>query len=192
MGLMRIFDGLYVDQLFQKNERGEIIFYPSGLMGHGYLLPAEREAAMRQSMRRLMAFSLAGGIGFALIALRLLSVTFDPLTVLISGGAFALLLGLITILQKRLAHNLKPVTERVPAREWLRRGRQARQPWTYGASVILGLLTLLLAGAGFAFGLWEGDPVTIAGGLFLLAVGALLTWDGVMGLIERSHAPKVQ
>lgn len=192
MGLTRIFDGLYVDQMFQKNERGEVIFYPSGLMGHGYLLPAEREAAMRQSMRRLMAFSLAGGIGFAIVAMRFLSASFDPLTVLASGGAFVVLLGLITILQRRLAHNLKPVAERVSVREWLRRGRQARQPWTYGASVILGLLTLLLAGAGFALGLWEGDPLTIAGGLFLLAVGTLLTWDGVMGLIERSHAPKAQ
>ncbi|CAN0467369.1 unnamed protein product, partial [Phaeothamnion confervicola] len=38
MNLIRIFDGLYVDQLFQKNERGEAIYYPFGLMGRGYLL----------------------------------------------------------------------------------------------------------------------------------------------------------
>lgn len=194
MGFMRIFDGLYVDQLFQKNERGEIVFYPSGLLGRGYLLPAEREARMRQSMRRLMGFSLATGIGFAAVGFRVAAGSgFDPLTVLAVAVAFVLLLGLISILQLRLAHNLKPVAERVPTREWLRRGRQARQAWTYGASVGLGVLLLLLAGSGLALGVWDGGLLAIGGGAFLLVVGALLTWDGVMGLIERSHAPpKVQ
>lgn len=188
MGVRRVFDGLYVDQLFQKNDRGEIVFYPSGLMGRGYLLPAHREAEMRTSTRRLMIFSLASGIGFVLIASRLITASaFDPMTVLLFCAGFLLLLGLVSVLQLRLAHNLAPAGERLPAREWLRRGRQARPSWTYGASVVLGLLTLLLASAGIVLGYSDGDRYAIAGGLFLLVVGALLAWDGVLGMIERSH-----
>ena len=48
-GLTGIFDDIYVKQLFQKNERGETVFYPFGLIGRGYLLPKEREADVRQA-----------------------------------------------------------------------------------------------------------------------------------------------
>jgi hypothetical protein len=40
MGLKSIFDGLYVNQLIQKNERDETIIYPHGMMGRGYVLPS--------------------------------------------------------------------------------------------------------------------------------------------------------
>ena len=71
-------------------------------------------------------------------------------------------------------------------REFLRRGRQARASWTYWACIVLGLVSLLLAGGGLALGLAEEGLLGFASGVFFLTVGAALTWDGVLGLIERS------
>jgi hypothetical protein len=45
---------------------------------------------------------------------------------------------------------------------------------------------LLLAAAGTALGLEDGDSWGVLAGLFLLMLGVVLTWDGAMGLIERS------
>jgi hypothetical protein len=195
MGIKSIFDGLYVDQLFQKNERGETVFYPFGLMGGGYRLPVEREGDVRQSMRRLMLVSLVVGISFGLLALRMVEQPAPtPLMGwLIGGGVFALLLGVIVHFQSRLAKGLEPaVGPRPSARAWLRSGRAARALWTHWTCVGLGLFALLMAGAGFAFGLADGDPWGFASGAFMLLVGAALTWDGVLGLIERSKAAKAE
>lgn len=191
--LTGIFDGLYVDQLFQKNERGEAVFYPFGLLGRGYLLPAAQEAGVRRSTRGLMLVALISGFSFALLCLRIVDSmgAMQPMGWLIAGGLLALLIAGIVYFQSRLAKGLEPVAGPSPSTgEWLRRGRAARASWTYGASIILGVLTLLLAAAGVAFGVEDGDRWGIVGGVFLLLVGALLTWDGVMGLIERSKAEK--
>jgi hypothetical protein len=40
--MLRIFDAVFVNQLFGRGERGETIFYPNGLAGRGFLVPAER------------------------------------------------------------------------------------------------------------------------------------------------------
>lgn len=192
-GMVRIFDGLYVDQLFQKNERGETVFYPHGLLGRGYLLPAEREAGIRRRMRLIMLLALVIGISFGLLVVRLIEEAGTlPLTGwLIAGGGFVLLLGLIAFSQSRLAAGLEPVSTQSPSmREFLRRGRAARASWTYWASIVLGLVSLLFAGAGFAFGLAEDGLAGFASGAFFLLVGSMLTWDGVLGLIERSKAAK--
>jgi hypothetical protein len=191
MGLKRIFDGLYVDQLFQKNGRGETVFYPHGLMGRGYLLPAEREESVRARMRLLLIVSLAVGTSFGLFALRLMqaSGSVPAMGWLVTGGAFVLLLGLVVAFQARLARGLAPVEGPRPSvRQWLRGGRAARALWVHWTCVGLGLFALLMAGAGFAFGLVDGDPWGFASGGFMLVVGAALIWDGVLGLIERSKA----
>lgn len=191
MGIMRIFDGLYVDQLFQKNELGETVFYPHGLMGRGYRVPADRESSIRGTMRILMVIALAVGIGFGILALRIIEQpgAITPMGWVIGGGAFILFLVLITTLQSRLATGLEPVSEPRPsAGTWLKRGRQARARWTHWACIGLGVFSLLLAGAGFAFGLAEEGLLGFLSGVFFLTVGALLTWDGVMGLIERREA----
>jgi hypothetical protein len=192
-GMVRIFDGLYVDQLFQKNERGETVFYPHGLLGRGYLLPAEREASIRQRMRLIMLVALVIGISFGFVAVRMIEWTGTlPLTGwLVAGGGFVLLLGLIAFFQTKLAAGLEPVSTPPPSvREFLRRGRQARASWTYWVSIVLGLVSLLLAGGGFAVGVAEDGLLGFAAALFFLLVGAMLTWDGVLGLIERSKAAK--
>ncbi|WP_439541854.1 hypothetical protein [Hyphomicrobium sp.] len=188
--MSNIFDGLYVDQLFHKNERGETIFYPFGLMGRGYLLPADREAGMRRSMRWLMAFSLLFGGFFGVVVLRMLAPleTVPLLTWLIGGAAFAAGLGAIVYMQSRLSHGLEPMQGPAPTvGEWFRRGRAARAPWTHRVCLGLGLFSLVLAAGGFAMGVTEGDWTGFAAGLFMLAVGALLTWDGALGLKMRSR-----
>jgi hypothetical protein len=184
-----IFDGLYVDQLFHKNDRGETIFYPFGLMGRGYLLPVEREAEMRRSMRWLMAFSLLLGGGFGVVLLRMVTpVEAVPLaTWLIGGAAFAAGLAVIVYLQSRMSRGLEPMQGPAPTvGEWFRRGRTVRAPWTHRVCLGLGLFSLLLAAGGFAMGIAENDWSGFAAGLFMLAVGALLTWDGALGLKSRS------
>lgn len=189
MGIKSIFDGLYVDQLFQKDERGRTVFYPHGLMGRGYRLPADREARVRRSMRRLLLVALVLGISFGLLVLRIMHTPGEvpPAIWLVGGGAFVLLLGLVAHLQARLALGLEPVSGPRPSvGEWLRAGRRVRALWTHWACIGLGLFGLLMAGAGFAFGIADGDPWGFASGGFMLLVGAALTWDGVLGLIERA------
>jgi hypothetical protein len=110
---------------------------------------------------------------------------------LVAGGGFVLLLGLIVFFQSQLTAGLEPVSTSPPSMgEFLRRGRAARASWTYWACIVLGLVSLLLAGGGFAFGLAEDGLAGFASGTFFLLVGAMLTWDGVLGLIERSKAAK--
>lgn len=161
MGIKSIFDGLYVDQLFQKDERGQTVFYPHGLMGRGYRLPADREARVRRSMRRLLLVALVLGISFGLLVLRIMHTPGEvpPAIWLVGGGAFVLLLGLVAHLQARLALGLEPVSGPRPSvGEWLRAGRRVRALWTHWACIGLGLFGLLMAGAGFAFGIAAAIP----------------------------------
>ena len=111
-----------------------------------------------------------------------------PLTTwLIGGGAFAAGLAVIVFMQRRMSRGLEPVQGPAPAvGEWFRRGRAARAPWTHRVCLGLGLFSLLLAAGGFAMGFAENDWTGFASGLFMLAVGALLTWDGALGLRARS------
>jgi hypothetical protein len=185
--MRKIFDGLYGDQLFHKNERGETIFYPFGLMGRGYLLPAGRETAVRDSTRLLSLVSLIGGVSMGLFATRVLNSSgMEPWSWLICGVAFALLLAVLIYFQKRMAMGLEPAPgPRPSAAEWLRRGRQARPRWTYWACVVLGVLSLVIAGASIALGFMDGGLAGFASGTFMLLIGVLLTWDGAVGLIER-------
>jgi hypothetical protein len=184
--MQKFFDGLYGDQLFHKNERGETIFYPFGLMGRGYLLPAEREAAVRGSMRRLTLVSLIGGVALALLATRILDVSgMESSSWLSCAAAFTLLLAVVIYFQRRMIIGLAPAPGPRPSvGEWLRRGRQARARWTYWACVVLGIFSLAIAGFSLALGASDGGLGGIASGAFMLLVGALLTWDGIVGLIE--------
>ena len=61
--MMRIFDWLFVNHLFRKAETGETIFYPNGRVGRGYVVPSEREADLRSSVRQLTFFVLVGTFG---------------------------------------------------------------------------------------------------------------------------------
>jgi len=132
MGLKSIFDGLYIDQLIQKNEQGEFILYPHGLMGRGYLLPADREPAIRQRLRLTMLLSLIVGTMYGLFALRVVeSGHVDSLLGWLLVIAIAVLLvGGILFYQSRLADGLEPEPGKQPTTgEWLRRGRKARPTW---------------------------------------------------------------
>ncbi len=85
-------------------------------MGRGYLLPVEREAEMRRSMRWLMAFSLLLGGGFGVVLLRMVTpVEAVPLaTWLIGGAAFAAGLAVIVYLQSRMSRGLEPMQGPAP------------------------------------------------------------------------------
>ncbi len=104
--LLRAFDGVFVDPMFQKNDRGETIFYPFGLLGRTYLAPEDRLAGLRQAARGLWIFTVVTTISLILL-LRKIDIP-GAVGWLIYACAFALLIGLIAYLQARLATGLKP------------------------------------------------------------------------------------
>jgi hypothetical protein len=190
MGLKSIFDGLYIDQLIQKNEQGEFILYPHGLMGRGYLLPADREPAIRQRLRLTMLLSLMVGTMYGLFALRVVESghVASLLGWLLVIAIAVLLVGGILFYQSRLADGLEPVPGKQPTTgEWLRRGRQARPAWTYWFSAIAGVLLLLMSVAAIAVGMSDNDYIIVGCGVFLVLVSVLGAWDGVLGLKERTR-----
>jgi hypothetical protein len=186
MGLKSIFDGLYVNQLIQKNERDETIIYPHGMMGRGYVLPAEREAQVRDRLRLTMLVALVIGIGFGMTVMRMLDAEPDVSPLIwgaISASAVLLFSGLIYY-QSRLVTGLQPVVGPRPSlREWLRRGRQARPAWTYWFSLVAGVILLTAAAAAIASGT---GVLVLASGVFLLLIGGLGAVDGVLGLKEHA------
>jgi hypothetical protein len=191
MGLKSIFDGIYVDQLIQKNERGEFVIYPSGLLGRGYLLPAEREASMRQRLRVVMFVSIIIGTSFGMFLVRVTQSenSVSPLGWGVIAVIGAVVLGAIFYFQSRLAIGLEPVAgPRLSRIEWLRRGRRARPTWTYWFSIIVGLLMTFASVAALIVGVTEGGPIVVVSGLFMLVISVLAAVDGALGLIERAKA----
>jgi hypothetical protein len=188
MGLKSIFDGLYIDQLIQKNEQGEFILYPHGLMGRGYILPAEREPAIRQRLRLTMLLSLIVGTSYGLFALRVIDSgqVVSPLGWLLVIATAALLVGGILFYQSRLANGLQPLSGPQPSTgEWFRRGRRARPAWTYWFSAIAGVVLLLMSVAAIAVGMSDNDYFIVGCGVFLVVVSVLGAWDGILELKER-------
>lgn len=189
--LLRAFDGVFVDPVFEKNDRSETIYYPFGLLGQGYLAPEDRLAGLRQAARGLWIFTLVATISLILL-LRRIDIT-GAVGWLIYACAFALLIGVIVYLQARLAAGLKPTqSPRPSAGQRLRRARAARPSWSHWVLFLIGAFNLLLAGTGIALGISDTDLVTIALPALWLVVGAALTLDGVLGLIERSKAAKAR
>ena len=109
MSIKSIFDGLYVDQLIQKNERGEAVIYPHGLAGRGYLLPPDRMDSMRSKLRNLMLVSLATGL-FGAIAFVPVVITGGHVPVLtwVAAVGVVLAFALILYIQRHLADGLQP------------------------------------------------------------------------------------
>ncbi len=188
MGLKSIFDGLYVDQLIQKDEQGAFVFYPHGMMGRGYRLPAELEPGIRRRLRRHMLVALILGATYGIFVLRLIDSadSFTSLGWAIISVVAVLNLAGITYFRRPLTQGLEPVSgPRPSAGEWFRRGRQARPSWTYWTSAVMGVFMLFVASLVIALALADGDPVTIVCAIVTLASGALLTWDGTLGVMDR-------
>lgn len=189
MGLRSIFDGLYIDQLIRKDERGAFVIYPHGMMGRGYTLPAEQEPVIRQRLRTLMLVSLIVGISFGMVFLRVTDKgVVTALGWVVIAGLGALLLAGIVYWQSRLAIGLEPLPgPRISTGEWLRRGRHSRPAWTLWFSAILGGIMTVASTAALIVGVTDHDGLVMASGLFLLIVSVLAGVDGVLGLIERGR-----
>ena len=115
MPLMRIFDWLFVNQLFGKNERGETVYYPHGLGGTGYLVPPEREASVRARVRWLALVALVGAFVLVVLVPRAIESWLGytlPLPWFIGGAlvAVVVIVGAIITRLSRLAAGLEPVT----------------------------------------------------------------------------------
>lgn len=115
--MTRIFDWLFVNQLFHTNERGETIFYPNGLTGRGYLVPPEREADVRSGVRRLAMLALTGTFVLVVLVPRLIEAWWGitlPLPWFIGGAVVALvgIVGAVIAGLARLTAGLAPVSAR--------------------------------------------------------------------------------
>ena len=101
MAVTRVFDWLFINQLFRTDERGVTIFYPNGLMGRGYLVPPEREPRLRFSLRLLTLSALFGATVVTVLVPRLLESWWGitlPLRWFIGGIGVALVIGVGAII----------------------------------------------------------------------------------------------
>ena len=117
MAVMRMFDAMFVDQLFHINERGETVFYPNGRAGRGYRVPPEREADVKSGVRRLALIALLGSIVFAVLLPRALEAWLGitlPLSWFIGYVVVATVIGVAAIIKSlsRLTAGLEAVSAR--------------------------------------------------------------------------------
>lgn len=123
MGVLSLFDAMFVNQLFGKGgstdarlrQEGETIFYPYGLTAGGYLVPPEREPGLRSALRWLVAAAMFGSVVFAVVVPRLIEhwLGFEiPLPWFIGGAAVAVVIAFFAIMRclKRLTVGLEPVS----------------------------------------------------------------------------------
>jgi drug/metabolite transporter (DMT)-like permease len=113
MGVLGLFDAMFVNQLFGANERGETIFYPNGLAARGYLVPPEREPGLRSALRWLVAAAMFGSIACAAVVPRLIEHWLGyeiPLPYFIVGAVVGVVAAFFAILRclKRLTVGLPP------------------------------------------------------------------------------------
>ncbi len=62
---MGYFDGL-TDVLFKKDEKGNTIFYPWGILGKGYVIPDDKKDGFRLIIKRLLLISVPLAITFSM------------------------------------------------------------------------------------------------------------------------------
>ncbi len=191
MGLIKVFDALYVDQLIQKNERGEAVVYPYGLAGSGYVLPEDRVGAVRTSMRRQMLAAIAIGFYTAVVAASIFAA--DGHVSLWTGlGVAAATLGFAGILymQRRLATGLKQqvIQQRPSIGVFMRNARMARPLWSLWGELVLGVIVVAFGLPDLITALQTSDYTGVGQNLFILAVGGYILWDGALGVIQRRSA----
>jgi quinol-cytochrome oxidoreductase complex cytochrome b subunit len=182
--MLRVFDTVLVDPLFEKNDLGETIYYPSGVFGRGRVVPEDRLASLRQAARWLGIFTIAA-TSSVIVLLRRIDIP-GAVGWLIFACSFVLLLGFISYFRLWLAADLEPSSSPdLPMRERLRRARAARPPWWHWIILLFGASNLLLAVAGLASGSADMNWVIIlAAAVLWLPIGAALTLEGVLGIIE--------
>ncbi|MEI9899470.1 MAG: hypothetical protein WDN31_04275 [Hyphomicrobium sp.] len=174
----------YVDQVVQTNEQGEIIVYPYGLFGRGYLLPAGEEQTFRDRLSKATYQSLTMASAFGLPVAYATRVGYISWPV--QAAIWSAILAGILYSQWQLAAGLQPAPNQVPIGERLRRARQARPPWTYWYTIGFGLFLVPL-GVGTA-AIANGNWLVIPGSVMMMVLGVYGVIDGVLGLIERSRS----
>jgi hypothetical protein len=117
MAVTRMFDAVFVNQLFHTNARGETVFYPNGRAARGYLVPAARAAGVRSGVRRLALTALIGVLVFVVLVPRAIEAWLGitlPLGWFIGGVVVATVVGVAAIIRAvaRLTVGLAPVSTR--------------------------------------------------------------------------------
>lgn len=112
MSPTRIFDVLFVNQLFHVADTGETIFMPYGQFKDGYLVPSNREAGIRSGVRRLTLVAFAGTLVLVAIASPLGEKV--PNAWFFGGALTVLIIEVFAIIRhlKRMTLGLKPVARK--------------------------------------------------------------------------------
>jgi drug/metabolite transporter (DMT)-like permease len=112
--LLRVFDALFVNQLFHTDGSGATVFTPNGRGGRGYLVPPEREGDIKSGVRRLAMLALLGAFLFAVVLPRAVEGWFEmtiPLGWFIAYAVAAIVIAVAAIVRalSRLTAGLQPV-----------------------------------------------------------------------------------
>ncbi len=115
--MLRLFDALFVNQLFRTDGRGGTVFYPNGLAARGYLVPAEREAGVKSGVRWLAVGALVGAMMLTVVLPRSIEAWMGmpiPLGWFIAYAlvAFVVAFGVIIHALSRLTAGLEPAPAR--------------------------------------------------------------------------------
>jgi len=191
MGLKSIFDAVYIDSLIQQDDSGQTIIYPHGMLGRGYIVPAEREPILRRRLRMVMAVALVIGISLGMLLLHAIDAkgAVGPRGWAALSVMALLLFAGLRYVQGRLARGLEPLASaRVSRSEWLRRARRARPVWTYWLSIAAGALMGIASVAAIALGISDGDKLVAVSGIVMIGISVFAAWDGWKGVKERRAA----
>jgi hypothetical protein len=182
--LVRIFDGIYVSQLFQTNERGETIFYPFGLWGKGYVVPPDRIDSLKHTARLRTFFWVLAGTVCAYLFVGASDAKISTTSWSAIAPIAVLMIAVSMYTQFRMAAGLDPTAEHVSFVERLRRGRKSRPYWSFWVSIVSGSLCIFLGAVAVGLNAFDNNVVTIMASAFLVFIGILGTWDGFLGLSE--------
>jgi hypothetical protein len=171
--------------LFTRNEAGQTVMYPNGVLGRGYILPnAETEQRMRRILLwMIIAAGVAGGLGGQGMFMYFGRPADWPMhawvSALIALGVFAAAYRLIA---GRLAQGLAPVDARLGVLEALKRQSEAMPRWYL---LFLAIFSPIMA-VGSAHGIVMGPTTSMR---LLSCVGAVLfattTTQAIYGLTRR-------
>jgi hypothetical protein len=179
--------GILTAALFQRDEDGRTVMFPSGVMGRGYVLP---DAATEQKMRRALMWlqvcsGLFGGIGVGIMMVLLghlkswphmvWAIALASLVVLVTGQRAAV---------KRLTRDMTPASQRLRVVDSLKRQAEAMPRWFLGFNVVIAALMII----GSAFLMFvAASMVKSALSLGVIALFAVVMAQAIYGLTHRAQ-----
>ena len=171
--------------LFTRNEAGQTVMYPNGVLGRGYILPsAETEQRMRRIlMWMIIAAGVAGGLGGQGMFAYFGRPADWPMHAWVAALiAFAALGAAYRLIAARLAQGLAPVEARLTVLDALKRQSEAMPRWYL---VFLAIFSPIMAmGAAHGIAMGPATSMRVLSGIGLVLFGTT-TVQAIYGLTRR-------